>query len=41
MVARVIKGSGRVKDGLLGKIEDFGNVKRKLCRAFNARLNFL
>jgi len=41
MIARVIKRSGGMKDGLLGKIKDFGNVKRKLCRTFNTRLNFL
>ena len=39
--ARVVQRGGRMQDGLLGKVEHFGDVERKEGGAFNDGLDFL
>lgn len=41
MVARVVEGCGRVKNGLVGKVEYFGDVEGYACGALDASLYFL
>ena len=41
MFARVVERGRRVQDGLLGKVEDFGDVERKEGGAFHDGLDFL